>query len=363
MLNTKITKDSIIATLDAGGTNFYFSAFKDGKSIFSFNEDSPSDQESGACVDALVNGFEKIKANCGDISAISFSFPGPADYRNGLIRGNLPNFPSLRAGAPLGAILKNHFNVPVFINNDASLFVYGEYFSEKCEALRKKLQECNAENSNLIGYTLGTGLGFGFVSNGKLHNGNNFATETFCIPAKADPSVMIEEYTSAKFFGRNYSKLTGCKEIYTPLQIEQIAKGKLAGDPEAALQTYKTFGENLGYAMSLSMTMIDAPVVIGGGIAKGREMFMPAVMEEIRSNVSNMAKNYLFARVPSEVYDLDEPEEAKAYFDKIENPQNFGEFNANNSALCVFVSDAGATTSVCLGACMYATETLKDLYQ
>ncbi len=361
MSNKIISKDSVVATLDAGGTNFYFSAFKDGKSIFSQNVPSPSGQGKGACVDALIDGFENIKKNCGDIAAISFAFPGPADYRNGVIRGDLPNFPSLRAGAPLGAILKNHFNVPVFINNDASLFAYGEYFSDRCVALRARLEKCGAENQNLIAYTLGTGFGFGFVSNGKLHNGNNYATETFCLPSKTDPSVMIEEYISARFFGKNYARLTGTKEFYTPFEVEQIAKGQLAGDPEAARQTYQTFGENLGYAMSISMTLIDAPVVIGGGIAKGRAMFMPAAMAEVRSRVSNMARDYSFARVPSEVFDLDEPAEAEAYFSKIENPQNFGEYSANNSVLCAFTSEAGATTSVCLGACMYAVETLKDL--
>lgn len=56
--------------------------------------------------------------------AISFAFPGPADYPNGIIGGWLPNFPSFRDGVVLGPFLQEKFGVPVFINNDGDLFAY-----------------------------------------------------------------------------------------------------------------------------------------------------------------------------------------------------------------------------------------------
>ena len=61
--------------------------------------------------------------------AISFAFPGPADYRNGVIGGNLPNFPSFRNGVALGPFLQHHYGIPVFIENDGNLFAYGEALS------------------------------------------------------------------------------------------------------------------------------------------------------------------------------------------------------------------------------------------
>lgn len=57
-------------------------------------------------------------------AAISFAFPGPADYPNGIIGGWLPNFPSFRDGVALGPFLQEKFGVPVFINNDGDLFAY-----------------------------------------------------------------------------------------------------------------------------------------------------------------------------------------------------------------------------------------------
>ena len=56
--------------------------------------------------------------------AISFAFPGPADYPNGIIGGWLPNFPSFRDGVALGPFLQEKFGVPVFINNGGDLFAY-----------------------------------------------------------------------------------------------------------------------------------------------------------------------------------------------------------------------------------------------
>jgi len=38
-------------------------------------------------------------------SAISFAFPGPADYEKGII-GILPNFPDFRGGVSLGFMLE-----------------------------------------------------------------------------------------------------------------------------------------------------------------------------------------------------------------------------------------------------------------
>ena len=79
------------------------------------------------CLGTLIRGFEQIISRLNEKpKAISFAFPGPADYRNGIIGGYLPNFPSFRDGVALGPMLEEHFGIPVFINNDADLFAYGE---------------------------------------------------------------------------------------------------------------------------------------------------------------------------------------------------------------------------------------------
>ena len=78
------------------------------------------------CLKNIVDGFKQVKAKCPALPvAISFAFPGPADYPNGII-GDLGNLPAFRGGVALGPMLAEKFDIPVFINNDGDLFTYGE---------------------------------------------------------------------------------------------------------------------------------------------------------------------------------------------------------------------------------------------
>ncbi len=121
----------IILTLDAGGTNFVFSALQ-GKNQVTKPICMPSSSDDlDKCLSTLITGFDTVMKTIDTYPvAISFAFPGPADYKNGIIGGNLPNFPAFRHGVALGPFLQHHYNIPVFIENDGNLFAYGEALSE-----------------------------------------------------------------------------------------------------------------------------------------------------------------------------------------------------------------------------------------
>ena len=112
-----------ILVLDAGGTGFKFSAVRDYKEIidpFTIPSAAPTLEE---VLQKIIYGFHECESRCGSKArAISFCFPGPADYPNGII-GDLPNLPTFRGGVALKQVLENEFKVPVFINNDGDLFV------------------------------------------------------------------------------------------------------------------------------------------------------------------------------------------------------------------------------------------------
>jgi glucokinase len=83
----------IIMTLDAGGTNFVFSAMQGGKEIVEPFALPAKAAQLDDCLGQLVKGFEQVKAQLTAApSAISFAFPGPADYENGII-GDCPTSP------------------------------------------------------------------------------------------------------------------------------------------------------------------------------------------------------------------------------------------------------------------------------
>ena len=167
----------IIFILDAGGTGFKFSAVRNGQEIiepFTIPSAAPTLEE---VLMKLINGFHECEKRCdAKATAISFCFPGPADYPNGII-GDLENLPSFKGGVALKAMLENEFQVPVYINNDGDLFAYGEALAGLLPEVNKLLeQQRNPKRyKNLLGVTIGTGFGGGIVINKVLLNGDNSA--------------------------------------------------------------------------------------------------------------------------------------------------------------------------------------------
>ena len=96
--------DRTVITLDAGGTNFVFGAIRANE----FAVDPivlPSHADNlDECLKTIVEGFERVILTLDrDPVAISFAFPGPADYSRGIIGGFMPNFPSFSDGVALAA--------------------------------------------------------------------------------------------------------------------------------------------------------------------------------------------------------------------------------------------------------------------
>ncbi|MBO5465003.1 MAG: ROK family protein [Alistipes sp.] len=305
-----------VITLDAGGTNFAFGAIKGNKFIVEPLVLPSNADDLDRCLETMVEGFTRIIDKLDEKPvAISFAFPGPADYPNGIIGGYLPNFPSFRDGVALGPFLEDKFGIPVYINNDADLYAYGEALGGVLPELNEKLAKSgsNKHFNNLLAFTFGTGFGFGFVSKGELHIGDNSCVETFCLRHKHMPRVMVEEGVSIRAVKRVYAEESGSTDItLTPKDIFEIAEGRRAGDVEAAKTAFAMLGEVAGDAMATAVTLIDGVIVIGGGLSAAAKYIKPALLKEMRSKIHTMQGGSL-NRVQMAVYDLDNEAEFEAF--------------------------------------------------
>ena len=306
----------IVVTLDAGGTNFVFGALKGYQEIVPPLTLPSRAARLDTCIDSFVQGFSSVIDRLDEPPvAISFAFPGPADYPQGIIGGYLPNFPSFRDGVALGPFLSRKFNLPVFINNDGDLYAYGEALAGTLPATNRKLREAGSikQYRHLIGFTIGTGLGIGIVIDGHLNRGDNSCVETFCLPLKNHPGIMLEDGASIRAVQRVYGELSGTRNHgFSPKDIYDIAKGILPGDQSAAIGSFEELGTILGDAIATSATLIDGLVVIGGGISAAREFFMPALLREMRGKIKTMSGDEL-NRVQMKVYDLDDDSQFAAF--------------------------------------------------
>lgn len=305
-----------VITLDAGGTNFVFGAMRGCEYITETITYPSHSEDLNLCLSTMVKGFHEIIDKLEEKPvAISFAFPGPADYANGIIGGWLPNFPSFRDGVALGAFLEHEFGIPVFINNDGDLFAYGEALCGALPEINKKLEEAGSikKYKNLLGYTFGTGFGIGIVVNGQLNRGDNSCVETFCLPHKLKDEIIVEEGVAVRAIKRVYAEASGdFNHNLEPKDICEIADGKREGDKAAAQKAFAEFGEVAGDAMAIATQLIDGIIVIGGGITAARHWILPSLLNELRSHFRTIPGEKV-KRIQMEVFNLDDPKEFELF--------------------------------------------------
>src|SRR5512140_1279703 len=103
----------VVMTLDAGGTNFVFSAMQSNSPLIeSFSLPSRADDLERSLA-TIVEGFGRVQSLApAPPVAISFAFPAPADYFNGIVVSPR-NLPAYRDVA-LGPMLEDRFGLPTF---------------------------------------------------------------------------------------------------------------------------------------------------------------------------------------------------------------------------------------------------------
>lgn len=311
------TDSRVVLTLDAGGNSLRFNAMKGEEFILETVTLPSHANQLDLCLEMMVKGFRTVLQQLGQekLSAISFAFPGPADYPAGIIGGYLPNFPSFRDGVALGPFLQEQFGVPVFINNDGDLFAFGEALSGALPQVNVRLEALGSRKRyrNLIGYTIGTGFGIGCVIDGRLNRGDNSCVETYCLPNPFHPGVILEDSVSIRGVQRVYGRLSGEKDgTLTPKDIFEIAEGRLPGDENAARSAFREMGQAAGKAMAVAAQLMDGLIVIGGGISASAKYFMPALLEEMRGTVQTLSGDTL-GRLQMQVYNLDDEAEFAAF--------------------------------------------------
>ena len=303
----------IVLTLDAGGTNFVFCAMQAEEQIIEPITIPAHAESLEEVLNKIVTGFELAKSKLTQAPvAISFAFPGPADYHNGII-GDLQNLPTFRGGVALGPMLAEKFGIPTFINNDGDLFVYGEAIAGYLPQINKELEEAGSPKrfKNLFGITLGTGFGAGLVIDGMLYLGDNGSGASIWITRnKLYPDSYAEESVSIRAVRRVYAEHAGItfEDSPEPKVICQIATGKAEGRVDAAREAWRQLGIAAGEAVADALNIADALVVIGGGLSGAYELFLPALVDEMNKPLKKLDGAPL-CRMEVQAFNLEDAED------------------------------------------------------
>ena len=308
----------IVLTLDAGGTNFVFNAVQAENEIIDPVILSATGQNLTAILNNIIEGFRMVRSKIpGKPAAISFAFPGPADYENGII-GDLQNLPAFRGGVALGPMLADKTGLPVFINNDGDLFTLGEAISGLLPEVNQKLKEAGNPKRyhNLLGVTFGTGFGGGIVSRGDLFFGDNSAQgEINRIRNRTYKNFDAEESVSIRGIKREYANYVGinissCPE---PKEIFEIGMGEKPGNRDAAIKAFEAFAVASADAIANALTLIDGLVVIGGGLSGAYPLFLPKLVEELNGHFDTITGKPL-ERMEINAFNIEDPVLARTFF-------------------------------------------------
>lgn len=316
-MNLRFQNDPrIVMTLDAGGTTFEFSAIRGNQSL---GKSTVLPAEANSLEKSLANivcGLETIRRQLPESPvAISFAFPGPADYPRGVV-DNVGNLPAFRGGVPLGPMLEDRFGMPVFLNNDGDLFTYGEALSGFLPFVNGLLEEAGSPKRyrNLFGLTLGTGLGGGAVIDGRLLIGDNSAGgEVWLLRNSLDPETDAEEGASIRAVKIAYAEAAGIAfdQVPEPKDIYETGIGKGRGNREAAREAFRRLGRVAGDVVAQALTLIDGLAVIGGGVSAAHPLFMPDLIEAM--NASFRRPSGSLRRLIPYAFNLEEDEQRRQF--------------------------------------------------
>lgn len=211
-----------------------------------------------------------------DIAGIGIGIPGLVDVERGEVLG-LANIPAFQH-VELAKFLQERFFKPVFINNDANCFAIGVHKFGVGRPFK-----------NLVGITLGTGVGGGIVINGHLYSGVNSAAGEWCSAPYLDHN--FEHYCSGKFFN-----------FYYQTKAKALAKRARNGD-EKALQAFEEYGKHLGELIKhILYALAPEAVVLGGSIRKT----FPLFEKSLKKSLSTFAYPTVLDHVQILLSELDE---------------------------------------------------------
>lgn len=258
-----------VVGVDIGGTNIEAGLVNArGRILKKVNVKTEAEKGKKIVINNIIAAIEKVIRK--DVIGIGIGAPGPLDIKKGVL-GKGINIPL--NNVPLANIVKNKFKKPVFLDNDANCFTLGETFFG-----------ANKGKNNVIGLTLGTGIGGGIVINKKLYHGRNNAGELGHIIIKFDGFKgtngirgSLESYIGKKAILRYSKGLTK-----SPLELYNKA---MKGNYKAE-RVWKNIGRYLGIGITNLVHAFDPDiVVIGGKISKAWRFFHKTMEEEVKKRV------------------------------------------------------------------------------
>lgn len=303
-----MAKKQLVVGIDIGGTNTVFGFVDREGNILA--EDRIKTAHYEKIEEYVAALYEKIMVTQLKIKdeneIIGFGIGAPmGNINKGTIEypANLP----WKGIIPLADVFKLHTNLPVNVTNDANAAAVGEMIYGGAKNMK-----------NFVVITLGTGLGSGFVIDGKLLYGHDgFAGELGHTAIRPGPSNRecdcgrkgcLETYVSATGLKRTLLKIMADsiqpselrKYSFDELDAELIHEAAKRGD-NLAKRAFEHTGRMLGFKLAdvVAHTNPEA-IFLFGGLALAKELIFEPAREFMEENLLHIYKGKV-KLLPSEL--------------------------------------------------------------
>jgi len=241
--------------VDIGGTNITAGLIVNGMVVKKTTVPTESQLPKERILDNLLRAINEVFIDGAE--AIGIGVPGLVDAAAGKII-QITNIPSWN-GFNLKQQIEKKLDLKTSIENDANCFVLGvKRFGEGVTC------------KNIVGISLGTGLGAGLLLDNKLYKGlDNGAGEICFIPYK---DSNLEAYCSGSFFTKSKQE-----------RGEALFKKAMDGDSHA-LSCWDEYGIHISYLVRIVL-LCYAPelIVFGGSAANGFPFFKGSMIRGLQS--------------------------------------------------------------------------------
>lgn len=286
-------KERVVVGIDIGGTNTVFGIVdRAGKILAEDNLTTTHYDEPEVFVAALYEKIQITQLKAGkEVEILGFGIGAPmGNINKGTIEypADLP----WKGIIPLSDIFARHTPLPIIVTNDANAAAVGEMIYGGAKGMK-----------NFVVITLGTGLGSGFVVDGKLVYGHDgFAGEighTSIRPGQSNRDCgcgrkgCLETYVSATGLKRTVLKIMADrleqselrKLSFEELDSKKIYEAARRGDP-IALQAFEHTGAMLGYKLAdvVAHTNPEA-IFLFGGLALAKDLIFEPAKKHMEENL------------------------------------------------------------------------------
>jgi len=297
MRDTRMSE--IFVGIDLGGTNVKIGCFDSQlKPICKTAATTEADMGPEAVVDRIAQTTEKLLADGGlspeSVAAAGIGAPGPSILAEGIIIAS-PNMPSFK-NVPLRKMLSDRLNAPAVLENDANAACWGEYVLGAGRGV-----------DDMVFFTLGTGIGGGIISNGKLVHGSadNAAElghiiiypdgrkcgcgQRGCVEAYASASSTAARAAEAVQAG-TASTLKKALEQNGEITCKDVFEHSAAGDQLAREVTDQTAKALAIVCVNMLHTTEPQRIVFAGGMIAAGDMLLSRIREYFNEQIWSLKK-------------------------------------------------------------------------